>query len=158
MRGRLYPYVIFLPKGSKYEVLRAVFGSSVPADILRFALRRGVSEKIYQKDLIENLGYSNKTVIEHLKALVDLGILSEQMEKSEFSGRRVWLKAYTLTDLGKWFALLLVEEENLSVEDKIKIACNVFRSYIRWIRELIDKLGVGREELLKIVKEEIESL
>lgn len=155
MVPRIYPYVIFLPKSSKHEVLRAIFGSSVPADILRFALNRGVFEKIYQKDLIENLGYSNKTVIEHLKVLTELGILSEHMEKAEFSGRTVWLKAYTLTELGRWFALLLVEEENLPKEDKIKIACNAFRSYVKWMRELADKLGIGREELLKIFREEM---
>ncbi|MEM1531187.1 MAG: hypothetical protein QXH19_03685 [Candidatus Bathyarchaeia archaeon] len=155
MAQRIYPYVIFLPKSSKYEVLRAVFGSSVPADILRFALNRGVFDKIYQKDLIENLGYSNKTVIEHLKVLTELGILGEHIEKAEFSGRTVWLKAYTLTELGRWFALLLVEEENLPREDKIKIAYNAFRSYVRWMRELADKLGIGKEELLKIFREEI---
>lgn len=155
MDKRVYPYVIFLPKGSKYEVLRAVFGSSVPVDILKFALRRGFSEKIYQRDLIEDLGYSNKTIIEHLKALVDLGILDEHMEKTESSGRAVWLKAYTLTDLGRWFALLLVEEENLSTKDKVEIACNVFRSYVKWIKELANKLGIDKERLLEIFKEEM---
>ncbi|MBS7635715.1 hypothetical protein KEJ34_09640 [Candidatus Bathyarchaeota archaeon] len=155
MSARIYPYVIFLPKGSKHEVLRAIFGSSVPLDILKFALKRGVSEKIYQKDLIGVLGYSNKTVIEHLKALTELGILTEHMEKTEFLGRTVWLKTYTLTDLGRWFALLLVEEENLPVEDKIEIARNVFRSYVRWVRELTEKLGIEKKELLKIFEEEM---
>jgi DNA-binding transcriptional ArsR family regulator len=155
MKGRLYPYVIFLPKGSKYEVLRAMFGSSVPADILRVALKRGVSERIYQKDLIESLGYSNKTIIEHLKVLTDLGILTEQMEKIEASGRTIWLKTYRLTDLGKWFALLLVDEEDLSKEDKITIACNAFRSYMKWIREISESLGINRSDLQKIFEEEM---
>ncbi len=155
MKSRLYPYVIFLPKGSKYEVLRAMFSSSVPAEILRIALRHGVSERIYQKDLIESLGYSNKTIIEHLKALTDLGILTERMEKNEASGRTIWLKTYRLTDLGKWFALLLVDEENLSNEDKIAIACNAFRSYMKWIRELSERLGINRSDLQKIFEEEM---
>ena len=51
------------------KFLKAIFGSSVPVDILKFAL-------------IEDLGCSNKTIIEHLKALVDLGILGERMEKT----------------------------------------------------------------------------
>lgn len=155
MSAKIYPYVIFLPKSSKYDVLRAVFGSSVPVDILKFALRRGVSEKIYQKDLIENLGYSNKTLIEHLKALVDLGILYEHMEKGDAHGRSVWLKAYTLTDLGKWFALLLIEEENLPRENKIEIAYNVFRSYVRWIRKLTENLGIDKNYFFKILEEEM---
>ncbi|MEM2273616.1 MAG: hypothetical protein QXX56_05320 [Candidatus Bathyarchaeia archaeon] len=155
MSTRIYPYVIFLPKSSKYDVLRAVFGSSVPVDILRFALRRGVSEKIYQKDLIESLGYSNKTLIEHLKALVDLGILCEHMEKKEVHERTVWLKAYTLTDLGRWFALLLIEEESLPRESKIEIACNVFRSYVKWVRKLAESLGIDKNKLFRIFEEEM---
>jgi len=155
MRDRLYPYVIFLPRSSKHKVLRAIFGSSVPVDILKFALKQGVYEKIYQKDLIEKLGYSNKTIIEHLKALTEMGVLNERMEKTEVSGRTVWLKIYTLSDLGRWFALLLVEEENLSREDKIKIVYNVFRSYIRWIKDLSEKLGIDKSELLKIFEEEM---
>lgn len=155
MSLKIYPYVIFLPRSSKYDVLRAIFGSQVPVDILRFALRRGVSEKIYQKDLIEDLGYSNKTIIEHLKALVNLGILSEHMEKKEVSGRSVWLKAYMLTDLGKWFALLLVEEESLPRETKIEIAFNVFRSYAKWISKLAESLGIDKGEFLRIFEEEI---
>ena len=157
MREQLYPYVIFLPKGSKHKVLRAIFGSSVPVDILKFALKQGVYKKIYQRDLIEKLGYSNKTIIEHLKTLTEMGVLNEKMEKTEVSGRTVWLKTYMLSDLGKWFALLLVEEENLSREDKIKIVRNVFRSYIRWMRDLSDKLGIKRSELLKIFEKEMKN-
>lgn len=155
MKNRLYPYVIFLPKGSKDNVLRAIFGSAVPVDILRFALKRGVSEKIYQKDLIESLDYSNKTIIEHLKTLTELKILREQMEKVEVSGRTVWLKTYKLTDLGKWFALLLMEEESLPRRDKITIACSAFRAYIKWINELSDKIGIEKSKLREIFEEEI---
>jgi len=157
MKNRLYPYVIFLPRGRKDDVLRAIFGSTVPVDILRFALKHGVSEKIYQKDLIENLDYSNKTIIEHLKVLTELKILREQMEKTEVSGRTIWLKTYRLTDLGKWFALLLMDEENLSREDKIAIACSAFRAYMKWINELSDKIGIEKSELRKIFEEEIKS-
>lgn len=155
MENRLYPYVIFLPKGKKDNVLRAIFGSAVPVNILRFALKHGVSEKFYQKDLIENLNYSNKTIIEHLKSLTELKILSEQMEKVEASGRTIWLKTYKLTDLGKWFALLLIDEENLSREDKITIACTAFRTYMKWINELSDKIGIKKSDLQKIFEEEI---
>jgi len=155
MKGRLYPYVIFLPSDSKQMVLRAVFGSMVPVDILKLALRQGVSERIYQKDLIVNLGYSNKTIIEHLKTMTELGILDEHMEKVESAGRTVWLKSYTLSDLGKWFALLLVKEESLKKEEKAEIVRNAFRSYTKWIKELFEKLGMSREDLSNIFEEEM---
>ncbi len=155
MKGRLYPYVIFLPKDRKQRVLQAIFGSVVPVNILKFSLRKGTSEKIYQKDLIGNLGYSNKTLIEHLKTLTELGILEEHMEKAESEGRTVWLKYYTLSDLGRWFALLIVEEESLPREEKIQIVRNAFRSYTKWIGELSEKLGMSREDFLKIFEEEM---
>jgi len=155
MKERLYPYVIFLPKDSKQMVLRAIFGSMVPVNILKFSLRQGISEKIYQKDLIGSLGYSNKTIIEHLKTLTELGILDEHMEKVESAGRIVWLKSYILSDLGRWFALLLVEEESLPKEEKIEIVRNAFRSYTKWIRELSEKLGMSRGDFQKIFEEEM---
>ncbi|MEM2111049.1 MAG: hypothetical protein QXX08_04120 [Candidatus Bathyarchaeia archaeon] len=153
MKERLYPYVIFLPKDRKQRVLSAIFGSEAPIDILRFALRQGISRKIHQKDLIETLRYSNKTIIERLKTLVELGILQEEMEKAESSGRTVWLKSYVLSDLGKWFALLLVEEESLTNDQKIEIVRNAFRSYAIWVRELSGKLGMSREDLSKIFED-----
>jgi hypothetical protein len=147
--------VIFLPKDRKQRVLRAIFGSMVPIDVLRFSLKQGTSEKIYQKDLIENLSYSNKTLIEHLKTLTELGILEEHMEKMESDGHTVWLKYYVLSDLGRWFALLIVEEESLSREEKIQIVKNAFRSYAKWIRELSEKLGISGEDFLRIFEEEV---
>jgi len=155
MDERLYPYVIFLPKDRKEKVLEAIFGSNVPIDFLKFSLSQGTGQKIYQRDLISKLGYSNKTIIEHLKALTQLEILAEQMEKVDGAGRTVWLKSYTLTDLGKWFALLLVGEESLSSEEKADIVRNAFRSYTKWIMELSEKLGMRKEDLSKIFEEEM---
>lgn len=155
MGERLYPYVVFLPRDRKQNVLKAIFGSTVPIDILRFAIIQGISKRIYQKDLIDSLGYSNKTIIEHLKRLTELGILKEDMIKTERANRTVWLKFYLLSDLGRWFALLLVEEKNLSREEKIQIICNAFRSYTKWIRELSEKLEMRKETLKEIFNEEM---
>lgn len=150
------PYVVFLPKSRKRNVLRALFGSSISLDIVRFSVDRGIPSKILQKDLIENLGHSNKSIINHLNILTEVGILEEHMEKTVSSGRTVWLKSYTFTDLGKWFAFLLVEEEKLSKEEKIEILGSAFRSYIRWLRKLSGNLGIQTEELSKIFEEEME--
>ena len=155
MGERLYPYVIFLPRGRKEKVFEAIFESEVPVDILKYALKKGVSEKIFQKDLIATLGYSNKTVIDHLKSLTDLKILDEHMEKAEASGRTVWVKYYTLTDLGRWFALLLVEEESMTDQEKINIVTTAFRFYTRWVKELSGKLGMQEEELSRIFNDEM---
>jgi DNA-binding transcriptional ArsR family regulator len=151
----LHPYVVFLPSEQKTKILSAIFGSKSAVDILRFSLAQGISNKIYQKDLVRKLKYSNKTVIGNLKALTKLSILIEAMEKNERRGRVVWVKAYRLTDAGRWFALLLAEEKDLSDSEKAEILQNLFRAYVRWARDLSEKLGVDRKVLEKAFREEM---
>ena len=158
MEMKIYPYVIFLPKEEKKRILRMIFGSKVPIDILKFSANQGITKKIYQKDLIENLEYSNKTIIEHLKKMTKAGILEENMEKTEIKGHTIWLKFYTLSTLGRWLALLIVDEENLSREEKIEIVCNAFRLYTRWIKKLSDKLNIEKEKLQRIFIEEMKQI
>lgn len=156
MSKELYPYIIFLPAKKKQRVLRAIFGSKVPIDILDFSIKQGISQKIYQKNLIDAFKYSNKTVIEHLKAMTDLGILKEGMEKMESEGRLVWVKYYVLSDLGKWFALLLAKEDALSKDEKVVIIQSVFKSYVEWIRRFSEKLGIDKSVLKEIFTKEMQ--
>jgi hypothetical protein len=155
MDERLYPYMIFLPIKRKQKVLQAIFGSKVPIDILKFSINQGISEKIYQKDLIKQFDYSNKTIIKHLKELTSLGIVQEEMEKTESGGRLVWVKYYLLSNLGKWFALLLTNEEALPKDEKIEIICSIFQSYLKWMTELSKKLGINKSVLDNIFTKEI---
>ena len=153
MEADLYPYVILLPKDRKRKVLRAIFGSSVPVEIINFAIEQGISEKIYQKDLIEKLGRSNKTVIDYLEKLTDLGILEEDMEKVEKESRKIWLKVYQLSDLGRWFALLLIDEKRLSKEERTEIVLSISKSYIKWMNKLYEKLGLDKHVLEELLVE-----
>lgn len=151
-----HPYVVFLPAEQKDKILSAIFGSKASLEILRFFLKRGIANKIYQKDLVRRLAYSNKTIIENLKILTGLGVLTECMEKSEHEGRTVWVKAYKLSDTGKWFALLIAEEKELSDREKAEILQNIFRSYIKWVKNLSEKLGMNKETFKRIFDEEME--
>jgi len=135
--------------------LSAIFGSKAAVDILRYALSQGVSNKIYQKDLVEKLDYSNKTVIGNLKSLTRLAVLGENMEKSQKEGRVVWVKAYQLSDAGRWFALLLAEEKDLSQKEKADILQNLFKAYVRWVKDLSERLNVSRQCLRDIFNEEM---
>ena len=154
-KEKIYPYVVFLPSRQKYKTLKAIFGSKAAVDILKFSLSQGISNKIYQKDLVKKLAYSNKTIIENLKSLTNLEVLREDMEKIEKEGRIVWVKAYQLSDLGKWFALLLAEEKDLSEKEKAEILQNLFRTYIKWTKDLSEKLRVNKKTLEKIFTEEM---
>ena len=156
MSEKLHPYVIFLPTKKKQSVLRAIFRSKVPIDILQYFIDKGISQRIYQKNLIDTFSYSNKTVIERLKDLTNLGILKEGMEKTESAGRIVWVKQYVLTDLGRWFALLLAKEDALSREEKIEIIQSALRSYMKGLKELSEKLDIKKEVLEEIFREEME--
>jgi hypothetical protein len=151
----LHPYVVFLPSEQKTRILNAIFGSKAAVDILKFSLHKGISNKIYQKDLLRKLHYSNKTIIENLKSLTRLGVLKENMEKVEQDGRVVWVKAFELLDAGKWFALLLAEEKDLSDKEKAEILQNLFRAYVRWARDLTEKLHVNRRILKEAFAEEM---
>jgi len=146
---------VFLPSEQKTKILSAIFGSRAAVDILRYSLEKGISNKIYQKDLIRKLSYSNKTIIENLKSLTRLKVLKENMEKADKKGRIVWVKAYQLSDAGRWFALLLAEERDLSEREKADILQNLFRTYIRWVKNLSEKLHMEKGSLERAFMEEI---
>jgi predicted ArsR family transcriptional regulator len=127
--------------------LSAIFGSKASVDVLKFSLNQGISAKIYQKDMVKRLSYSNKTVIENLKSLTKMGVLKDEMEKDEKNGRTVWVKSYQLSDSGKWFALLLAEDKDLSRTEKAKILQTLFKSYVEWVKKLSEKLQIDKKTL-----------
>ncbi|HLN45475.1 MAG: hypothetical protein ACM3WQ_01105 [Chloroflexota bacterium] len=155
MTEKLHPYVVFLPAEQKDKTLSAIFGSKAAVDLLRFSLKQGVSKNIYQKDLFKKLNYSNKTIIQNLKALTKLGILNEEMEKNEREGRIIWVKAYQLTDAGKWFALLLAEEKELTEQEKAEILQSLFRTYIKMVKGLAEEIGTNKKMLDDIFRQEM---
>jgi DNA-binding PadR family transcriptional regulator len=155
MNSDLHPYVVFLPSEEKNKVLSAIFGSKAAVDLLRFSLEQGIAKSIYQKDLVKNLNYSNKTIIENLKTLTKLGVLDEAMEKNEKEGRIIWVKSYQLTDLGKWFALLMADEEQLSEQEKAEIMQNLFRIYVKMIKGIAEELHIDKKMFEDIFKEEM---
>ncbi|HUU86138.1 MAG TPA: hypothetical protein VMX17_00125 [Candidatus Glassbacteria bacterium] len=156
MPEKLHPYVVFLPTEKKDKILSAIFGSKASVDVLRFSLKQGISKIIYQKDLVESLNYSNKTIIGNLRALTSLGVLTEQMEKIEKKNRIIWVKTYQLTTLGRWFALLLAEESQLTEKEKIEILESLFRTYVKLVKNLADELNINKKMLEKIFEEEMQ--
>jgi DNA-binding MarR family transcriptional regulator len=153
---KLHPYVVFLPSEEKNKILNAIFGSKAAVTLLRFSLKQGISKNIYQKDLVKKLNYSNKTIIKNLKSLTKLGVLNESMEKNEREGRIVWVKAYQLTDAGRWFALLLAEEKELSQKEKAEILQSLFRTYVKMVKDLSEELRMNKQTLVGIFKKEME--
>ena len=138
MTEKLHPYVVFLPTEAKDKTLSAIFGSKAAVDLLRFSLKQGVSKNIYQRDLFTKLG-----------------ILNEDMEKNEREGRIIWVKAYQLTDAGKWFALLLAEEKELTEQEKAEILQSLFRTYVKMVKGLAEEIGINKKALEDIFRQEM---
>ena len=65
------------------------------------------------------------------------------------------MKVYQLSDAGKWFALLLAEEKDLSEGEKAQILESLFRTYIRWVKDLSAKLNVTKSNLEKAFREKM---
>ena len=157
MSVKLHPYVVFLPVEQKDKILSAIFGSKAGVDVLRFSLMQGIAKNIYQKDLVKSLNYSNKTIIENLKTLTKLGVLTELMEKNEKEGRIIWVKAYQLTDQGKWFALLIAEDSELTEQEQAEILQSLFRTYVKQVKDIAEELKINRKNLEKIFKQEMKT-
>lgn len=77
------------------------------------------------------------------------------MKKTEKEGRTIWIKSYRLSDVGRWFALLIAEEKDLSQKEKADILQTIFKTYVRWVKDLSEKLHVDKDILTKIFMEEI---
>src|SRR4030067_88656 len=112
-------------------------------------------EQESKRGIIKKLNYANTAIIENLKALTKLGVLNEDMEKNEREGRIIWIKAYQLTDAGKWFALLLAEEKELTEQEKAGILQSLFRTYVKMVKGFAEGIGINKKALEDIFREEM---
>jgi len=156
----LWPYILPLPLQRKEldQVVETVFGSKAALEILR---KTSPNKRVYQKELIARLDFSNKTIIEALKKLVSAGVLEQGMEKRRETGRTVWEKWYMPTFQGKWLALLLQSPSRVSREDTRDIVTELFMMYMENIVKLCADYGIDpavfestmNKALLKMLEE-----
>jgi len=138
---KFWPYVLPLPKktAQQYRVLLSAFGSKLSLEILK---RASPEKKVYQRDLIATLPYSNKTVIDYLNKLVSTGILASGMEKVKVKNRTIWAKWYSPTPLGRWFALLLLPTDEFGLDEYKRTLSEIFDIYSENVSELCLKVGL----------------
>jgi len=145
LEGDVFPYILFLPKDREklVSMLNGVFGSEAKIEILKMIPACG-DTRIYQKKLIEDLPYSNKTVIKNLRELCDFNILRENMEKQR-GEKDVWVKYYLLNEKMTWLVLLFKKPSELNnMESIIK---QLTRLYYKSIVQLGKLYGITEEEL-----------
>jgi hypothetical protein len=90
--------------------------------------------------------FGSKAAVDILKFSLKQGI-SKKVYQNELVKR--------LSYSGKWFALLLAGEKDLSEREKAQILESLFRTYVRWVKDLSAKLNVSKSDLEKAFKEEM---
>ncbi len=79
LQEQMWPYVLFLPESidSRREFIRRVLASKVaPAVLSEF----DESGRVLQKDLVQKLAHSNRSILSYLKALREFGLISTTSE------------------------------------------------------------------------------
>ncbi|MEM2740089.1 MAG: hypothetical protein QXQ29_04740 [Candidatus Bathyarchaeia archaeon] len=153
----VWPYILPLPvdRSRQVEFLMTVLGSHVSMDILRCIGSKGVT---YQRELILELPYSNKTVISTLKKLVELGVLTESMEKRVEDGRVKWVKRYEATDIGRWIIYLLIPPQTMSREEVMDVVKMLLKLYIDGLSKLCRNYDIEGRIILDMITKYAERL
>ncbi|MEM2134081.1 MAG: PfkB family carbohydrate kinase [Candidatus Jordarchaeaceae archaeon] len=141
-RGEIWPYLIFLPADPENLkiFLTEVLGSPISLDILE-KINEGT---VCQKDIIRKLSYSNKTILAHLKTLVDSRVIQEYFQIE--GGRRVI--CYKPTDIGRW--ILLMFQRKFSTNDLGEMLEELFSVYLNNALELCLSSGIDFTRLATI--------
>ena len=147
----LHPYVIPLPTNTSKRVqyVTTLFFSPITIKILRLF---EWDKEICQKEIITLLSqHSNKTVISSIKKLVSLNLLEER-EKIEIRGnRRVRVKCYKLTDIGKWYNILFKDISELNSKTAREAIANLSVMFTAKILLFLDHLKVNLTDFINQV-------
>jgi hypothetical protein len=144
-----FPYILPLPRNREDQrrFYRSVFGSDTALEVLKTA---SLENKIYQKDLIKDLEYSNKTILGTLKRLVSLGVLQEGKERNIERGKSVWVKWYSPTAVGRWIVLLFIPPKEVSSKLVEKSIEELFGFYIEKSIQLCKMYRLDTKFLKKV--------
>jgi ribokinase len=134
---RVWPYVLPFPLDvKKRKLIWTILQSRVGMSILT---HMKIDVRTFQHDLIEQLPYSNKSVIKYLKQMVDANILEQGTERLAEKGKATWMKWYIPTSLGKWFILFLTPPKEIRPELAKHTIEELFRLYSSSIVEVCEK-------------------
>jgi len=117
-------------------------------------MKLSVEDRTYQQDLIRETSYSNKSIIEYLKRMVSAGMLEEGMEQAKTEKRRVWVKWYKPTRLGRWFILFIKPPSEIPTALAKKTIEELFLMYSSSIVEVCEKYGINLDSFHRILNEQ----
>jgi hypothetical protein len=113
-----------------------------------------VDGRTYQRDLINGTSYSNKSIIKYLKRMVSADMLEQGMEQVATGKRKVRIKWYVPTKLGRWFILFLKPTEEISPDLVRKTIEEIFHVYASSIVEVCENFGINIEVFRNILNTE----
>ncbi len=149
---RVWPYVIPFPlETEKRKLIWSILQSKVGMSILT---KLKVEDRTYQQDLIRGTPYSNKSIIEYAKRMVSAGMLEEGLEQAITEKRKVWVKWYKPTRLGRWFILFLKPPREIPPELARKTVEELFLVYSSSIVEVCEKYGIDLASFHRILNEQ----
>jgi hypothetical protein len=149
---KVWPYVIPFPlDAEKRKLIWSILQSKVGMSIL---MKLSLEDRTYQQDLIRGTPYSNKSIIEYLKRMVSAGMLEEGMKQAKTEKRRVWVKWYKPTRLGRWFILFLKPPREIPPDLAKKTIEELFLVYSSSIVDVCEKYGINLDSFHRVLNEQ----
>ncbi len=148
----IWHYILPFPfENEKRRLIWSVLQSKVGKTLL---MNMKLDGRTYQRDLIKGTSYSNKSIIEYLKRMVSADILEQGMEQVTTGKRKVRIKWYVPTKLGRWFILFLKPTEEIPPDLVRKTIEEIFQVYASSIVEVCENFGIDIDLFRKILNKE----
>jgi len=148
----VWHYILPFPfENEKRRLIWSVLQSKVGKSLL---MNMKLDGRTYQRDFINGTPYSNKSIIEYLKRMVSADILEQGMEQVSTGKRKVRIKWYVPTKLGRWFILFLKPTKEIPPELIRKTIEEIFHVYAYSIVELCENFGIDIDVFRKILNTE----
>jgi len=149
---QVWHYILPFPlETEKRRLIWSVLQSKVGKSLL---MNMKVDGRTYQRDLIKGTSYSNKSIIKYLKRMVSADMLEQGMEQVTTGKRKVRIKWYVPTKLGRWFILFLKPTEEISPELVRKTIEEIFHVYASSIVEVCENFGINIDVFRNILNTE----
>ena len=148
----VWHYILPFPlENEKRRLIWSILQSKVGKSLL---MNMKLDGRTYQRNLINGTSYSNKSIIEYLKRMAAAGILEQGKEQVATGKRKVRIKWYVPTKLGRWFILFLKPTEEISPDLVKKIIEEIFYVYASSIVEFSNNFGIDINVFRKILDKE----
>lgn len=150
--NQIWHYVLPFPlETEKRKLIWSILQSKVGKSLL---MNMNIEGRTYQKDMINGTPYSNKSIIEYLKRMVTAGMLKQGMEQLVTGKRKVRVKWYVPTNLGRWFILFLKPADDIPSELVRKTIEEIFKVYSSSIVEVCKNFGIEIDTFRNILNRE----